>query len=117
MNKQETGQKGEALAKAYVVNLGYEVLDENWCFAKAEVDLIVYKNHTIIFVEVKARSSTGFGQPEDFVTEAKQAHLHRAAEEYIHVMDFKGEIRFDIISILFDQKGSYKLKHIEDAFW
>lgn len=115
--KQEVGRKGEAIAKAYLLSEGYEILDENWCYRKAEVDLIVYKKRTIVFVEVKARSSTAFGEPEDFVDEAKQSHLQRAAEEYIYVMDFHGEVRFDIISVLFDPLGTYKFKHIEDAFW
>jgi len=43
--------------------------------------------------------------------------LQKAAEEYLYIMNFKGEIRFDIVSILFGKDGEYKLKHIEDAFW
>jgi putative endonuclease len=111
------GQKGEAIARKYLEESGFEILDENWCHGKAEVDLIAYRDKRIIFVEVKARTSTGYGQPEDFVNEAKQVLLQRAAEEYIYIMDFKGEIRFDIISILLDKQGEYKLRHIEDAFW
>ncbi|MBC8053877.1 MAG: YraN family protein [Sphingobacteriaceae bacterium] len=111
------GQQGEAIARTYLEDKGYEILDENWCFGKAEIDLIVYRDKRIIFVEVKTRSSTGFGQPEDFVTESKQILLQKAAEEYLYLMNFKGEIRFDIIAILFDKKGEYTLKHIEDAFW
>ena len=115
--KQEIGRKGEAIAKAYLLSQGYEILDENWRYRKAEVDLIGYKKGIMVFVEVKARSSTTFGEREDFVNEAKQSHLQRAAEEYLYIMDFKGEIRFDIISVLFDRSGNHKLKHIEDAFW
>ncbi len=112
------GHKGEAIAKALLESKGYEILDENWTFGKAEVDLIAYQNKTIIFVEVKARSGNHFGEPEEFVDEKKQRLLSDAAEEYIFLMDHKGEIRFDIIAILF-KKGfsSYEIKHIEDAFW
>ena len=114
----EDGRKGEALAKDFLEKKGYEILDENWTFGKAEVDLIAYKNRIIIFVEVKARSGNYFGEPEEFVDNKKQKLLTEAAEEYIHLMDHKGEIRFDIISIIF-KKGfdTYKIKHIEDAFW
>ena len=111
------GQQGEAIARKFLEESGYEILDENWCHGKAEVDLIAYRDKRIIFIEVKTRSSTGFGQPEDFVTDTKQNLLQKAADEYLYIMDFKGEIRFDIVSILFDKQGEYTLKHIEDAFW
>jgi putative endonuclease len=117
-NHNDHGKKGEALAKTYLEQKGYEILDENWVYGKAEVDLIAYHNKTIIFIEVKARSGLGFGQPEDFVDDKKQKLLSKAADEYIFLMDHKGEIRFDIISILFKKDfESYELKHIEDAFW
>ena len=111
------GQQGEQIAHKFLETHNYEILDANWCFGKAEVDIIAYRDKRIVFVEVKARSSTGFGQPEDFVNESKQKLLQKAAEEYLYLMNFNGEIRFDIISILFEKDGSYKLNHIEDAFW
>jgi len=113
----ELGVKGELLAKSYLEQLGYEIMEENWCHKKAEVDLIAYFNKQIIFIEVKTRTSTTFGEPEDFVSEAKQRNLQKAADEYIYLMNFKGEIRFDIIAIVFNKQGEYKLRHIEDAFW
>lgn len=113
----QLGQQGETIAKNFLEEAGYEILDENWCFGKAEIDLIAYLDKRIVFVEVKTRTSSGFGQPEDFVNQTKQTLLQTAAEEYLYIMNFKGEIRFDIISILFDKQGNYKLKHIEDAFW
>ena len=114
----DDGKKGEALAKAFLEAKGYEILDENWTFGKAEVDIIDYHNKTIIFVEVKARSGNYFGEPEEFVDNKKQQLLTDAAEEYVYVVDHKGEVRFDIISVSF-KKGfeTYQIKHIEDAFW
>ncbi len=111
------GRKGEELAKQHLENAGYEILDENWRFGKAEVDLIAYQNKTIIFVEVKTRTGNAFGEPEDFVDAAKQALLVSAADKFIELMDFNGEARFDIVAILFDQQGNYRLNHIQDAFW
>jgi putative endonuclease len=113
----ELGRKGEALAKTHLENAGYEILDENWTHGKAEVDLIVYKDKVIIFVEVKARTGNAFGEPEDFVDARKQRLLVEAADEYIYLMEHEGEVRFDIVSILFDKQANYILKHIEDAFW
>ena len=111
------GNKGEQLAKEFLENSGYEILDENWNFGKSELDIIAYKDRQIIFVEVKSRHGKTFGEPEDFVDNAKQYHMERAAEEYIHLMEHQGEIRFDIISVLFSDENKYSINHIEDAFW
>jgi len=113
----DLGRKGESLAKTHLESTGYEILDENWTHGKLEVDLIAYKDKVIIFTEVKARTGNYFGEPEDFVDARKQKLLVEAAEEYIYLMNHQGEVRFDIISVLFDQKNNYILKHIEDAFW
>ena len=113
----DLGRTGEALAKTHLENAGYEILDENWTYGKAEIDLIAYKDKVIIFAEVKTRTGNGFGEPEDFVDERKQKLLVSAADEYIYLMDHKGDVRCDIISILFDKQANYTLKHIEDAFW
>ena len=113
----DLGRKGESIAKAHLETTGYEIIDENWVFGKAEIDLIAYKNKTIIFTEVKTRTGTGFGEPEDFVDARKQRLLVEAADEYIYLMNHQGEVRFDIIAILFNRNNSYTLKHIEDAFW
>src|SRR5581483_10812576 len=111
----DLGRRGEALAKTFLEGLGYEILDENWTHGKCEVDLIAYKDGVIIFTEVKARTSNSFGEPEDFVDLRKQRLLAEAADEYIYLMDHQGEVRFDIISILFDKNAEHTLKHIEDA--
>lgn len=113
----DLGRKGESLAKAHLESLGYEIMDENWTHGRLEVDLIAYKDCVIIFTEVKTRTGNGFGEPEDFVDARKQKLLADAADEYIYLMGHQGEVRFDIIAILFNNETNYKLKHIEDAFW
>jgi putative endonuclease len=114
----DDGKLAEQLAKTCLQNKGYQILAENWRYSRAEVDLIASINNTIVFIEVKARSGTGFGLPEEFVDEKKQKLLSKAANEYIFLKNHQGEIRFDVIAILF-KKGfeSYNVKHIEDAFW
>ena len=113
----DLGRKGESLAKAHLEKNGYEIMDENWTHGKLEVDLIAYKDKVIIFTEVKTRTGNFFGEPEDFVDNRKQKLLAAAADQYIYLMDHQGEVRFDIVSILFDKNANYTLKHIEDAFW
>ena len=113
----DLGRTGESLAKAHLEEKGYEILDENWTYGKLEVDLIALQKGVIIFVEVKTRTGNGFGEPEDFVDARKQRLLVDAADEYIYLMNHQGEVRFDIVSILFDKQNNHVLKHIEDAFW
>jgi putative endonuclease len=113
----DLGKRGEALAMGYLEAKGYEIFEENWCHCKAEVDLIAYFEKKLIFVEVKSRTSTSFGFPEEFVDAAKQKLLVFAAAEYIELMSHEGEIRFDIISVLFDKQNNFTINHIEDAFW
>ena len=111
------GNQGELLAKKYLEEQGYEILDENWRFRKAEIDLIAYKNPIIVFVEVKARENNRFAEPEDFVNKTKQKLMAQAADEYIHLLNHQNEVRFDIISILFNKFGEPVIRHTEDAFW
>ncbi|WP_291400266.1 YraN family protein [Daejeonella sp.] len=113
----DLGSDGEQLAKQFLENSGYEILDENWVFKKSEIDLIAYKDSKIIFVEVKTRKNNTFAEPEDFVSQNKQKQMALAADEYIYLMNHQHQIRFDIISILFDKFGKPIIKHIEDAFW
>jgi len=113
----ELGKRGEQLARTHLETAGYEILDQNWTHARAEIDIIAYKNGLLIFIEVKSRSYNYFGEPEDFVDLRKQRLLARAANEYIYLMNHQGEVRFDIVSVLFAPDDSHKLKHIEDAFW
>lgn len=114
---QELGKKGEQWARDYFLKNYYEILEENWTSGKAEIDLIVYQDSTLIFVEVKTRSGNAFGQPEDFVDSAKQKQMQLAAEDYIRLMEHQGEVRFDIFSILLSTNAEPVFKHIPDAFW
>ncbi len=113
----DLGRKGEALAKAHLQQLGYEVLDENWTFRKAEVDLIARHDNQLIFIEVKTRTGNRYGEPQDFVDNRKQQLLATAADEYIYLSGHRGDIRFDIVAILFNAQKEFTLTHIKDAFW
>lgn len=113
----DTGIKGEMLARKYLEEKGYNIVEINWRCRRAEVDLIAFKDSTLIFAEVKTRTGNFYGEPEDFVDSAKQSLLTFAAEEYIYKINHNDEIRFDIISILFDKFDNHTINHIEDAFW
>jgi putative endonuclease len=112
----ETGNKGEELAEKYLRKLGYEILERNWHFGKNEIDIIAKDGNFLVIAEVKTRSSTFFGEPEAFVTRAKQRSLIAAANGYITKKNLDLEARFDILSVIFSGH-SYTVKQIKDAFY
>jgi putative endonuclease len=106
------GKKGEDLAAGYMEGKGYEVLRRNFRSGRAEIDLILKKENLLVFAEVKLRSKSKFGMPEEAVNSRKAELIIDAAENFIFETDWKGGIRFDIISI----KGGKEILHLEDAF-
>lgn len=112
----ELGEWGEEFATLYLLKNDYEILERNWTFQKAEIDIIARKNNEVIIVEVKTRNSDFFGDPQDFVTPGKIKLLIKAANEYIVSNEISLEARFDIIAIL-KNKTTEKLEHFENAFY
>ncbi|MGJ8665133.1 MAG: YraN family protein [Patiriisocius sp.] len=112
----ELGELGEELATQFLIKKGYEILERNFTFQKAEIDIIAQCNNEIIIVEVKTRNSNFFGDPQDFVTPAKIKLLTKAANEYIISNDISLEARFDIIAVLKNSKEQ-KIEHFENAFY
>ena len=112
----ELGKLGEELAVAFLQKNGYDILETNWTFQKAEIDIIAQKENILAIVEVKTRTSIEFGLPQDFVKPKKIQLLVKAVNEYVISNDLDVEIRFDIIAIYKEDK-SYKIEHIEDAFY
>jgi putative endonuclease len=112
----ETGLAGEVLAANYLRNKGYTVLETNWRFKNLEADIIATIDGTMIVAEVKTRKSNFFGEPESFVSRQKQRNLIKAANEYIQRKELNLEVRFDIISVILNSRGS-AVNHIEAAFY
>ena len=112
----ELGKLGEELAVDFLQQNGYEILETNWVFQKAEIDIIAQKENVLAVVEVKTRSSLEFGLPQDFVKPKKIQLLVKAVNEYIVSNDLDVEVRFDIIAISKEEK-EFKIEHIEDAFY
>jgi putative endonuclease len=91
----ELGKNGEELAVRHLKSNGYEILETNWRKGSLEVDIIARKGNTLVIAEVKTRSTNYFGEPEEFVTRAKQKNLIKAANSYIlqNNFDHGSEIR------------------------
>ena len=112
----DLGKLGEELAVDFLQQNGYDILETNWVFQKAEIDIIAQKENVLAVVEVKTRSSIEFGLPQDFVKPKKIQLLVKAVNEYVISNDLDVEIRFDIIAISKEEK-EYNIEHIEDAFY
>ena len=95
----DLGKFGEELAVDFLEKNGYEILETNWIFDKAEIDIIAQKETILAVVEVKTRSSLDFGLPQEFVKPKKIQLLVKAINEYVTQNDLEVEVRFDIIAI------------------
>jgi putative endonuclease len=112
----QTGVNGEREAAEYLAAKGYEVVLRNYRHGRAEIDLIVKKKNLLVFVEVKTRSNQDFGFPEDFVDRAKEELILMAAENYMYEINWGGNVRYDIVSVL-GVGFKREVVHFEDAFY
>ena len=112
----ELGKIGEEKAVEFLIQNSYEILETNWVFDKAEIDIIAQKESVLAVVEVKTRSSIDFGLPQDFVKPKKIQLLLKAVNEYVTSNELDVEVRFDIIAI-HKEKSNFVIEHIEDAFY
>jgi len=112
----ELGKLGEELAITHLKKNGYTILDHNWYYQKAEVDIIARKDNILAVVEVKTRTSSLLGEPQDFINHKKIKLLVTAIDHYVQSRTLDVEVRFDIIAIL-KSEGKISLKHLKDAFY
>ena len=113
---QKMGRKAESFAARYFRRKGFVIVARNYRYQRAEVDIIVRKRRLLVFVEVKARSSDRFGDPETFVSPKQKALLHTAAAHYVSARAWSHAIRFDIVAIRV-RNNQLQLTHFEDAFY
>lgn len=113
MNRYGTGERGEVIARNYIDELGYILLDENFRIkGVGEIDLIAMDSADLVFIEVKTRTSYDFGDPLESITAHKRRCITRCAQVYIDKVDISFEnVRFDVIIVFNDE-----VEHIKDAF-
>ena len=107
------GIQGEAIAKEYLINKGYIILETNYNNKIGEIDIIAKIDKTIVFIEVKTRQSLRYGHPREAVNYYKQQKIRNVAVGYLK---FKGlyekvNMRFDVVDILGEE-----ITHIQNAF-
>lgn len=112
----EFGKEAEQIAANFLVENGHQILERNFTFGHAEIDIISQKGNILHITEVKARTSTAYGEPESFVNKQKIDLMVKATNHYVEKKDLNLEVQFDIISIV---KNSFEftINYIEDAFY
>ena len=112
MNRRTFGTEGESAARDYLVSKGAKILEMNYRRPSGEIDIIAKFRKTVLFVEVKRRSSLRFGRPCEAVDAHKQAHILKTAMLYLQENGLDDvPVRFDVIEVLPDG-----INHIENAF-
>jgi putative endonuclease len=117
MNKRETGTAGEKLACEFLYRNGYDILETNYRCPEGEVDIVARQGDTLVFVEVRTKTSRGFGLPEESITPVKMARLRTVAARYGESHFNLPEVwRIDVIAIEMDRKGRpWRIELIENA--
>jgi putative endonuclease len=114
---REKGREGEEIAVSYLKAKGYTLLEQNYFFEHAEVDIVAYDGKSIVFVEVKMRKDTTYGRPAEAVTEGKQKLVMKAARAWLYERKMSGSpVRFDVIAIVKQPGEAPDIQHFEHAF-
>jgi putative endonuclease len=95
------GRKGERIACRYLLRQNFDILARRYGSRSGELDIVALEQDTLVFIEVKTRSSKEFGEPWEFVDWRKQQIVRRTAEEFIANYDLgQYPYRFDIVSVV-----------------
>lgn len=118
LNNKETGKLGEHIARTFLLEKGYSILETNYNTRYGEIDIIAKDGRTVAFVEVKTRRSVSFGYPREAVDRYKQSKIKNMAEFYIlRKKLFNIPMRFDIIEVFLDEDNNAKAVSIlKNAF-
>ena len=114
----DLGKWGEDFAAEYLQKQGYVIRDRDWHCGKRDIDLVAISADltTVVFVEVKTRTTDEVSEPADAVNRQKIRNLGIAANNYIKQFNVVEQVRFDVVTIVGNNSKNAQLEHIEDAF-
>jgi putative endonuclease len=118
LKRHQIGAWGEEIASQYLEAKGYKIRARNWRTREGEVDLVAQDGETIVFVEVKTRTTKDFGWPEESITPKKRRRLQLAALAYLIDQELPSDIlwRIDVVAIDRTSAGTVeRLEHYIDA--
>ncbi len=113
----ELGSHGEEIAVRYLQERSYVILERNWRCGRLEVDIIARMGDQMVVAEVKTRTDGFMESLGKAVDKRKQDLLIRAANAYIARKNLDLDVRFDIITVIFEGKTKFQVQHIENAFF
>lgn len=116
MNKTALGKKGEEIAVQFLKTKGLKIIETNFRIRGGEIDIVAIDQNTLVYVEVKTRSSDQFGKPEESVTPYKIKYLERTAKFYRNSRKNLPELeRIDVISIDLSNPQKTLIKHFKSV--
>ncbi len=114
---RSVGERGEAIAEAYLHGAGFTILEKNYRSKTGEIDIVARDGDSLVFVEVKARRNLLYGPPQLAVTPFKQRQISRTALTWMaHRKKLNAIARFDVIAILLLDHEVPQIEHIRNAF-
>ncbi len=118
LNNKETGKLGENIARDYLIEKGYSIIELNYSTRYGEIDIIAKNGKLIVFIEVKTRRGINFGYPREAVDNYKQLKIKNMAEFYILRKKLKDTpMRFDVIEVFLDENNKTKsISQLKNAF-
>ena len=117
MHNLDIGRRGENAAVRYLERFGYEIVERNWKCPAGEADIIARDEDSLVFVEVKTRTSIEMGLPSEAVTPEKRSRYEKIAAWYLRDYEFVDiPVRFDIVAILVVAEDRALLRHYANAF-
>ena len=111
------GSYGESIAEKFLIAKGYEIIKKNFTLGKTgEIDIIAKDGDYLVFVEVKARKSKEFGEPEEAINYRKQMSIRKVANGYFYINQIQNQLcRFDVVAIDYT-KNPAEIRHYVNAF-
>ena len=114
--RQAFGELGERIAERWLRRSGWRVIQRRFRSGHRDIDLVMERDGTVAFVEVKARKGASFGQPVEAVNWKKQKELTKSAQVWIDRHGRSSEVyRFDVVGVLVSD-GRVRVRHVPDAF-
>jgi len=111
MTRIELGAKGEDIAEQYLRDAGYKIVKRNCRVRHSDIDVLASRDDTLVFVEVRTKSNSNYGMPEESITKTKLRQMKKTAEIYLAFHEWIGSVRMDAICIILEESG--KVTHFQ----
>lgn len=117
-SRDTLGKRGEAEAAKYLRGIGYRIVATRERILRGDIDLVALDGRTVVFVEVRSRSSTAHGHPAETIGHHKQRRVAQLATAYIRRHRLEDcSVRIDVVTVTFDgPEGRAQVEHFQNAF-